>query len=131
MLLYLIGFGTALVSALVLNKILQFKSKSYFVVEMPNYKLPMLKNVVINVLEKTKAFVFGAGKMILAISIILWFLASYGPGKDFKNAQNEVLYANEVKMSKNEFLEFLCWRQHRGQLKRKKSWDASPSFCCG
>jgi ferrous iron transport protein B len=102
MLLYLIGFGTALVSALVLNKILQFKSKSYFVVEMPNYKLPMLKNVVINVLEKTKAFVFGAGKMILAISIILWFLASYGPGKDFKNAQNEVLYANEVKMSKNE-----------------------------
>jgi ferrous iron transport protein B len=54
------------------------------------------------VLEKTKAFVFGAGKMILAISIILWFLASYGPGKDFKNAQNEVLYANEVKMSKNE-----------------------------
>jgi ferrous iron transport protein B len=47
----------------------------------------MFKNVAINVIEKTKAFVYGAGKIILAISIILWFLASYGPGKKFKNAE--------------------------------------------
>src|SRR5690606_7336337 len=40
----------------------------------------------INILEKTKSFVVGAGKIILAISIILWVLASYGPG-DFKNAE--------------------------------------------
>jgi ferrous iron transport protein B len=46
----------------------------------------MFKNVAINVIEKTKAFVFGAGKIILAISVILWFLASYGPGKQFSNA---------------------------------------------
>jgi ferrous iron transport protein B len=54
---------------------------------MPNYKLPLFKNVGINVIEKTKAFIFGAGKIILAISIVLWFLASYGPGKQFKNAE--------------------------------------------
>ncbi|MBC7495416.1 MAG: ferrous iron transporter B, partial [Flavobacterium sp.] len=74
-------------SAYILNKILKFNTKTYFVVEMPNYKLPLLKNVGINVLEKTKSFVFDAGKIILAISIILWFLGSHGPGKDFRNAQ--------------------------------------------
>ncbi|WP_417201260.1 ferrous iron transport protein B [Bizionia sp.] len=87
MLLYLIGFGAAVGSAWILNKILKIKSKTFFVVEMPNYKLPLLKNVAITVLEKTKSFVFGAGKIILAISIVLWFLASYGPGENFNNAE--------------------------------------------
>lgn len=90
MLLYLLGFGMAIFSAWVLHKILKIKSRSYFVVEMPNYKLPMFKNVGINVVEKTKAFVLGAGKIILAISIILWVLASYGPGENFSNAREIV-----------------------------------------
>ncbi|MGV3697616.1 ferrous iron transport protein B [Flavobacterium sp.] len=90
MLLYLLGFAMAIFSAFILNKILKLKTKSYFVVEMPNYKLPLFKNVVINVIEKTKSFVVGAGKIILAISIILWFLGSHGPGADFKNAENIV-----------------------------------------
>ncbi len=87
MLLYLIGFGAAIGAAWILNQILKIKSRSYFVIEMPNYKLPMLKNVAINVVEKTKSFVLGAGKIILAISIILWVLASYGPGDKFSNAE--------------------------------------------
>ena len=91
MLLYVIGFGMAIFSAYILNIILKVKGKTFFVVEMPNYKLPMFKNVAINVIEKTKAFVSGAGKIILAISIILWFLASYGPGKQFKNAEEIIL----------------------------------------
>ncbi len=90
MLLYLIGFGTAVVSAYILNKVLKIKSKTFFVVEMPNYKLPMIKNVGLTVLEKTKSFIFGAGKIILAISIVLWFLASYGPGDEFNNAEDIV-----------------------------------------
>ncbi len=97
MFLYLLGFVTAVFSAYILNKILKIKSKTFFVVEMPNYKLPMFKNVALTVLEKTKSFVFGAGKIILAISIILWFLASYGPGDQFNNAENivETQYASE------------------------------------
>jgi ferrous iron transport protein B len=90
MLLYFIGFITAIGAAYILNKVLKIKSKTYFVIEMPNYKLPIFKNVAITVIEKTKSFVFGAGKIILAISIILWFLASYGPGKDFNNAEEIV-----------------------------------------
>jgi ferrous iron transport protein B len=87
MLLYLIGFGMAIFSAYVLHKVLKLNCKTFFVVEMPNYKLPMFKNVAINVIEKTKAFVFGAGKIILSISIILWFLASNGPSKNFRDAE--------------------------------------------
>src|SRR5690606_41314418 len=71
MVMYALGFLTAVFSAWALNKVLRVKSRSFFVVEMPNYKVPLFKNVLISVVEKTKSFVFGAGKIILAISIIL------------------------------------------------------------
>lgn len=96
--LYLMAFVVAIASAFILNKVLKLKCKSYFVVEMPSYKVPMFKNVALNVLEKTKAFVTGAGKIILAISIVLWFLGSHGPGKDFDNAQE--IIETEVYSSK-------------------------------
>ena len=104
MLLYLLGFGMAIFSAYVLNKILKIKGKTFFVVEMPNYKLPMFKNVAINVIEKTRSFIFGAGKIILAISIVLWFLASYGPGKKFNDAEAIITSQNtNSTLSKLEF----------------------------
>ncbi|UOB15970.1 ferrous iron transport protein B [Abyssalbus ytuae] len=86
MLLYLIGFGMAVMSAWILNKMLKVKTRSFFVVEMPNYKVPLFRNVAYTVIEKTKSFVLGAGKIILAISIVLWFLASNGPTDKFDNA---------------------------------------------
>ncbi len=104
MLLYLLGFGMAIFSAYILNKVLKIKGKTFFVVEMPNYKLPMFKNVAINVIEKTRSFIFGAGKIILAISIVLWFLASYGPGKKFNDAEAIITAENtNSTVSKLEF----------------------------
>ncbi len=114
MALYVLGFFAAILSAYILNKVLKLESKTYFVVEMPSYKMPLFKNVGINVVEKTKAFIVGAGKIILAISIILWFLASYGPGKEFNDAENivkerfanttldETQFENEVNSQKLE-----------------------------
>jgi ferrous iron transport protein B len=102
MILYLLGFGMAIFSAYVLNKILKLKTKSYFVVEMPNYKLPLLKNVAINVIEKTKAFITGAGKIILALSIILWFLGSHGPKKDFDKAKSVAIEKAKIKNHVND-----------------------------
>ena len=93
MLLYLIGFGMAVFSAYVLDRVMKTNRKTFFVVEMPNYKLPLLKNVVITVFEKTKTFVLEAGKIILAISVILWVLASYGPGEKFNNAETIITKA--------------------------------------
>lgn len=112
--LYVLGFFAAILSAYILNKVLKLESKTYFVVEMPSYKMPLFKNVGINVVEKTKAFIAGAGKIILAISVILWFLASYGPGKEFNDAENivkerfanttldETQFENEVNSQKLE-----------------------------
>ncbi|HAT76404.1 MAG TPA: ferrous iron transport protein B [Flavobacterium sp.] len=97
MLLYVLGFGMAILSAYILNKVLQLNCKTFFVIEMPNYKLPLFKNVMITVVEKTKAFVFGAGKIILAISVILWFLASNGPNEKFRNAETIIKSKTENK----------------------------------
>ncbi|NQX76206.1 ferrous iron transport protein B [Gilvibacter sp.] len=91
--LYILGFAAAIGSAYVLDKILKMRSKSFFVIEMPNYKVPMPRNVLTTVFEKTKTFVVDAGKIILAISIVLWVLASYGPG-DFNKAEEIVMQEN-------------------------------------
>ena len=105
MILYLLGFGMAIFSAYILNKILKVKTKSYFIIEMPNYKLPLFKNVAINVIEKTKSFVFGAGKIILAISIILWYLGSHSSNASFKNAEKIVAAKAEGKVLEKSELE--------------------------
>ena len=94
MLLYIIGFVMAIFSAYILDKVLKIQRKTFFVVEMPSYKLPLIKNVIITVIEKTKTFVFEAGKIILAISVILWVMASYGPGEKFNNAKEIVTNKN-------------------------------------
>ncbi|MDB9732176.1 ferrous iron transport protein B [Polaribacter sp.] len=90
LMLYALGFGTAILAAYILQKTLKIKSNSFFVVEMPNYKLPSVKNVLFDVLEKTKAFVLGAGKIILALSVVLWFLASNGP-ESYQNAEQNTI----------------------------------------
>ncbi len=105
MALYLLGFGMAVFSAFLLNKYLKLSCKSYFVVEMPSYKIPMFKNVGINVLEKTKAFVTGAGKIILALSVILWYLGSHGLSDDFNNAEKIITQQNQNKTISTEAFE--------------------------
>ena len=103
--LYLLGFGMAVFSAYLLNKYLKLNCKSYFVVEMPSYKIPMVKNIGINVLEKTKAFVSGAGKIILALSVILWYLGSHGLSDDFNNAEKIIASQNQGKNISSETFE--------------------------
>ena len=90
LMLYALGFVTAILGAYILQKTLEIKSNSFFVVEMPNYKIPSVKNVLFDVLEKTKAFVLGAGKIILALSVVLWFLASNGP-ESYQNAEQNTI----------------------------------------
>ena len=101
MALYLVGFVMALLAAWILSKTLSIKSKSYFVVEMPNYKIPLFKNVGITVWEKTRTFITEAGKIILAISILLWIMASYGPGKDFYEA-DQIIFQDYPELNQAE-----------------------------
>jgi ferrous iron transport protein B len=89
--LYLLGFVAAMVSALVIKLLIRVKERSYLIMELPPYRIPKWSNVGYTIVEKTKAFVFEAGKIILAISIILWVLASYGPGDTLDKAEANVL----------------------------------------
>jgi len=91
--LYLLGFFMALVSAWVMKVILKAKEKSYFIMELPTYKGPRFKHVALTIWNSVNAFVFEAGKIIVAISIVLWVLASYGPGD--KIAQSEARVRQE------------------------------------
>lgn len=78
--LYSIGVVAALVAAYVLKKLIKSTDRSFLMMELPIYRPPVAKNLFFLVYEKTKAFVVGAGKIILMISLVLWFMASYGPG---------------------------------------------------
>ena len=112
--LYFLGFSAALLSAYILSKLIKSKYKRYFILEMPEYKAPIAKNVLITVWDHVKAFIFGAGKIIVAFSIILWFLATHG-GNEFQHAEQS--YKQEIHKSEQATLEsFKLEHSYLGQM---------------
>jgi ferrous iron transport protein B len=95
--LYLLGFVAAVLSAWAMKLLMKTKERSYFIMEFPVYRWPRWKNVGITIVEKVKAFVFQAGKVILAISILLWVLASYGPSDALEQAEQHAKTEGEAK----------------------------------
>lgn len=86
--LYFAGFFMAIFSAFLLDKLIKKKSGvTPFVIEMPNYQIPLVQNILTTVFEKNKSFVWGAGKIILAISVVIWFLQTHGFSDNYKNAE--------------------------------------------
>lgn len=77
--LYLLGFFMAILIAAVMKMFVKIREKSYFIMELPVYRAPRWANVGTTMIEKAKIFIKDAGKVIVVISVILWFLASYGP----------------------------------------------------
>ena len=77
--LYLLGFFSAIIVGMILQIFIKAKERSFFIMELPIYRMPRWGNVFSTMIEKAKIFVWQAGKVILAISISLWFLASFGP----------------------------------------------------
>ncbi|GLR19149.1 ferrous iron transport protein B [Portibacter lacus] len=95
--LYLLSIVAALGSAMVFNIILKKDNNSYLMMELPIYKPPIWKNIFYNVKEKVLAFIVEAGKVIFVISIILWFLASYGPAAKMKMAETQATEISAIK----------------------------------
>ena len=87
--MYVLGFVAAITAAAIFKMVIKSKIKQYFILELPVYRLPNLNTVAITVVNKVKAFLFQAGKIIIAISIILWFLASYGPPGAFRKVEQK------------------------------------------
>nr|WP_293838217.1 ferrous iron transport protein B [uncultured Arsenicibacter sp.] len=85
--LYLLGLVAALLAAWVFKKLLHVNERSFFIMELPTFKMPRWNHVGLTVWESVRAFVWEAGRVIIAISIILWVLASYGPGDSLDQAE--------------------------------------------
>jgi len=103
MALYLIGFLAAIGAAWVFKWLIKARERSYFIMELPVYRTPRWSSIGLTILEKVKLFVFQAGKIIIAISVVLWVLSSYAPSGKFdriekKYAQSE----NTTGLSKKE-----------------------------
>lgn len=96
--LYFFGFFVAVLCSYALKHIVQIKHSSFFVMELPSLKMPNWYNVFISIVEKVKSFAFDAGKIIVAVTIILTFLSYYGPSKAMKQAEKE---AQEIAQKQN------------------------------
>lgn len=84
--MYALGLVAALLSGWAMKKWLRTREISYLAIELPVYRMPHWKNVGLTVWEKVSAFVVGAGKIILYVSIGLWALSRFGPGDDMAQA---------------------------------------------
>lgn len=100
MALYLIGFMAAIGAAMVMKWILKAHEKSYFIMELPVYRAPQWRTVSLTIFDKVKMFLVDAGKIIVAVAIILWFLTSHAPGNTF--AEIDKKYAVSANASPDE-----------------------------
>ena len=87
--LYMLGVFMAIFSAWLLSKFLVLKHtiKTHFIIEMPTYKVPLARNVLLTVYEKSKAFVVNAGKIIFFMTVLIWFLQTHGLSEKYRNAE--------------------------------------------
>ena len=75
--MYALGTGAAFGVAAVFNRTILKSEAPSFLMEMPPYRLPSLRSVIVRMLESAWSFVHRAGTVILSLSIVLWFLSSY------------------------------------------------------
>lgn len=107
--LYVLGVVAALAAAWVFKKILKSNESTFLAIELPEYRLPHWKNVFYTVFEKVKSFVTEAGKIIIIVSIGLWFLASFGPGDSMRIAEDTARKeATEKQMTEQETADYIA-----------------------
>ena len=81
--MYVLSIFSAVIVAFVMKFILKARERGYFIMELPVYRMPRWKNVIFTMYDRSKTFVLQAGKVIIAVSVILWVMKSYGPGDRF------------------------------------------------
>ncbi len=104
MALYLLGTIMALLVSYIMKWFINIKEKSFFILELPVYRSPRWANVGITMVEKAKIFVTDAGKVIMVISLLLWFLSSYGPGDNLKNIDEKYATLSSANPTKKDSL---------------------------
>ena len=107
--MYVFSLISAVLVAWVFKFILKAKERGYFIMELPVYRAPRWNNVAYSMYERSKAFVLQAGKVIIAVSVILWVLASYGPGDRFAKIDKQYSQPQYVQhMSSDSFKQNYC-----------------------
>jgi len=99
---YLLGFIAALITAFIMKFVIKTKERGFYVMEIPSYKIPDYKTVLYTIFEKVKVFLFDAGKVIIAVSIVLWVLSSYAPSGEFERIEEE--YAVLENLENKEYI---------------------------
>jgi ferrous iron transport protein B len=113
--LYSLGVIAALGSAWILKKIVNTKERSFLMMELPTYKMPYWKNIGITVVQKVNMFIMNAGKIILIISMILWVMASFGPGNSIELIEeNTRIELAESSLSEKEIDNIVASRKIEG-----------------
>ncbi|UBB88974.1 ferrous iron transport protein B [Candidatus Kaistella beijingensis] len=90
MAMYFLGFFMSLMASLVLKKVIKSKGKSFLVMDLPSYKMPLFGYDLKLTLGKVWEFITGAGKIIFLFSIVIWFFSYIGP----KQKENEIVATN-------------------------------------
>ena len=106
--LFLLGMITALLFALLFKKTFFKHESSYFLIELPSYKIPSIKNLFLSVYQNVKAFIENSGTIILYVSILLWFLAYYpvsSPINSTENIKQETVISDSYAAKIGKFIE--------------------------
>jgi ferrous iron transport protein B len=103
MALYLLGTVMALIVSYVMKWFINITEKSFFILELPVYREPRWKNVGITMVEKAKIFVFDAGKVIMLISLLLWFLSSYGPAEGMETVDAKYASVQHTRETEKQY----------------------------
>ncbi|PWT77059.1 MAG: ferrous iron transport protein B [Bacteroidetes bacterium] len=97
--LYVLGLVMGLIVSWVAKRFIKLKEKSFFILELPVYRAPRWKNVIVTMITKAKIFVTDAGRIIIIISLILWTLSSFGPGQEMASIRQE--YQQKIEANAN------------------------------
>lgn len=103
--MYVFSLVSSVTVAFVFKLILKGRERGYFIMELPVYRMPRWSNVIYSMYERSKTFVFQAGKVIIAVSVILWVLASYGPGDRFEQIDKKYQQTQYTKTLNSNELE--------------------------
>ncbi len=97
--MYLLGLVMALAMAWLFKKTLLKGAAPLFIMELPPYKMPSLKSVLLQMWERSKLFLKNAGTIILGVSIVLWFLATYPRLENASPVEDSTRRAEQLKQS--------------------------------
>ena len=99
---YMAGIVVAVILAFIFRLFQGKQSSSEFILELPAYQVPRLQTVLHQAWLKCLSFLSEAGKVIIVISMILWFLSNFGPSKAMKTAETEAHILSQLDPSHSE-----------------------------